>query len=147
MKTKTTLYFLIILNSLTLFSCSQESDIAVLNKRINDLEKVIEQHQESKVSSYLAKDFVTNNSLNKAQFLLFIRYQLKQNKNISVILVDKEIAKNNNLFDVTFRVLLVGSNHLLPERGKMYSVASRWKKEGGIWVMSRIRWDKFNANE
>ena len=83
MKTKAILYFLIILSSLTLFSCSQESDIAVLNKRINDLEKVIEQHQESKVSSYLAKDFVTNKSLNKAQFLLFIRYQLKQNKHIS----------------------------------------------------------------
>ena len=49
MKIKTILYFLIILNSLALFSCSQESDIDALNNRLDELEDVIEQHKKYKI--------------------------------------------------------------------------------------------------
>lgn len=147
MKIKTTLYFLIILNLFTLFSCSQESDIAALNNRLDELEDIIEQHKKNKINDFLAKDFTVAKYSNKAKFLLFIRYQLRRNKNISIVISDKEVIKNNAVFDVTFRVLLVGSNSFLPERGQMYRVATRWKKEDGRWVISRLRWEKFNVNE
>ena len=147
MKIKTILYFLIILNSLALFSCGQESDIAALNNRLDELEDIVEQHEKNKINDFFSKDFTTARYSNKAKFLLFIRYQLRRNKNISIVIVDKDAIKNNAVFDVTFRVLLVGSNSFLPERGQMYSVASRWKKEDGRWVISRLRWEKINANE
>lgn len=147
MKNKTILYFLIILNSLLLFSCSQESDIALLEKRIDELVDAIEHHQKNKISNYLAKDFLTAKNANKAQFLLFVRYQLKRNKNISVVLVDKNIIYNKNSFDVTFRVLLLGSNRLLPERGQLYKVNSRWTKESGEWLINRLRWERAKLNE
>ena len=147
MKTKAILYFLIILNSLALFSCSQESDIAALNNRLDELEDIVEQHQKNNINDFFAKDFTAARFSNKAKFLLFIRYQLKRNKNISIVIVDKEIIKNTTVFDVTFRVLLVGSNSFIPERGQLYRVASRWIKEDNRWVISRLRWEKFNANE
>ena len=147
MKNKTILYFLIILNSLILFSCSEESDVAAINKRVNELEIVVEKHQENKLKSYLAKDFVTAKNLNTAQFLLFSRYQLNRNKNISIVIIEKDVVSNNQKFDIEFRVLLLSSNNFLPGRGQMYKIASRWKKEDGDWVISRLRWEKFNANE
>ena len=147
MKNKTILYFLIILNSLLLFSCSQEPDIDLLEKRIKELVSVIEHHQQSKIIDYLAKDFLTAANANKAQFLLFARYQLKRNKNISIVLVDKDIIDNKNSFDVTFRILLLGSNRLLPERGQLYKVDSRWVKESGEWMISRLRWERAKLNE
>ena len=147
MKIKTILYFLIILNSLALFSCSQESDIEALNNRLDELEDVVEQHQTKKITDFFAKNFTATRYPNKAKFILFARYQLKRNKNISIVIIDKETIKNNTAFDVTFRVLLVGSNSFIPERGQMYRVASRWIKEDSRWVISRLRWEKFNANE
>ena len=147
MKIKTILYFIIILNSFALFSCAQESDIAALNNRLDELGDIVEQHKKNKINDFLAKDFATTKFSNKAKFLLFIRYQLRRNKNISIVIADKDVIKNNTDFDVTFRILLVGSNSFLPERGQMYSVASRWIKEDGRWVISRLRWEKFNANE
>lgn len=147
MKIKTILYFLIILNSLALFSCAQETDIAALSNRLEELENIVEQHQKNKINDFLAKDFATTKFSNKAKFLLFIHYHLRRNKNISIVVVDKELINNNANFDVTFRVLLVGSNNFLPERGQMHKVASRWKKEDGRWMISRLRWEKLNANE
>ena len=142
MKNKTILYFLIILNSLTLFSCNKGSDISALNSRINELTDVLEQHQERKIKNYLAKDFLTSKSASKPQFILFARYHFKRNKNISVVITNKQVIKNNKGFDVIFRVLLLGSNHLFPDKGQMYNVDSRWKKESGKWVISRLRWEK-----
>lgn len=135
------------LNSLTFISCNKESDITVLHNRIDELVDIIEDHKESKLSDYLAKDFVTEKNLNQSQFLLFARYHLKRNKNISIIIVDKDVIVNNDIFDVKFRVLLVGSNSLFPERGRTYTVYSRWNKEEGTWVMSRLRWESFKTNE
>lgn len=147
MKNKTTLYFGLILSSLLIFSCAEEeSDISALNSRISELTTIVEQH-DNKVSDYLAEDFVTAKKLNRAQFLLFLNYHGKRNKNISIITLDKNIIKNKADFDVTFRVLLLGSNNLLPERGQMYQVASRWKKESGTWVISKLRWEKTSASE
>lgn len=90
-----------------LFSCAQESDITLLEKRINELVGVVEHHQKNKISDYLAKDFLTAKSANKAQFLLFVDYQLNRNKNISMVLVDENMITNKNSFDVTFRILLL----------------------------------------
>lgn len=147
MKIKTILYFFLILNSLTLFSCSQESDITVLNNRISELIGFVEDHQESKVSDYLAKDFLTAENLNKTQFLLFIRFHLKRNKNISIVILDKDVIANNDYYDVTFKVLLLGSNSFIPEKGQTYNVASKWNKYDGMWVMSRLRWEKAKLTE
>ena len=147
MKNKTILHFLIILSSLLLFSCSQEPDIELLEKRIKELVSVIEHHEPNKIGDYFAKDFLTTANANKAQFLLFARYQLKQNKNISIVVVEKNIINNKNNFDVTFRVLLLGSSHFLPERGNLYKVDSRWVKESGEWVISRLRWERAQLNE
>ena len=135
------------LNSLTFISCNKESDITVLHNRIDELADIVEDHKENKLSDYLAKDFVTGENLNQSQFLLFSRYHLKRNKKISIIIVDRNVIVNNDVFDVKFRVLLVGSNSLFPERGQTYTIYSRWNKEEGTWMMSRLRWESFKTNE
>lgn len=147
MKNKTILYFLIILSSLMFVSCNKESDVTALHNRIDMLVNLIEEHKESKLSNYFTKDFVTSKNLNQAQFLLFARYHFKRNKSISIIIVDKTVITTNDFFDVKFRVLLLGSNSLFPERGEMYNVFSRWNKEGGKWRISRIRWERASATE
>lgn len=142
MKIKTILYLFILLNLLTLFSCSEESELSLVNKQITGLIKIVEQHQYNKLNQYIAKDFQTTSNLNKSQFLIFTRHHIKRNKNISIILLDKEVINNVDGFDVTFRALLLGSNKLLPERKEIYKISSRWIKEDGGWMISRLRWEK-----
>jgi hypothetical protein len=143
MKNKTKpLYVVIILSFFSLYSCSKTSDIDVLNQRVDELIKIIEQHKENEIKDYLTGDFSVVKRFNKQQFLLFIHYHLKRNKSISISILNKEIMHNENYADVTANVLLIGSNEWLPERGQMYNIASRWKNENGDWKMSNLRWEK-----
>jgi len=136
------LYLVILLGSFSLFSCSEPDELDVLKQRINDLVSAIEKHDEQGLTEFLAKDFSAKKGLNKAQFFLFARYHFKKNKNVLVTVIEKDVTLTKKQADVTAKVLLIGYNEWLPERGQLYNVASRWKKEGGDWVMSRLRWEK-----
>jgi hypothetical protein len=141
------LYFVLLLGSLSLFSCSEPDELDILNQRIDGLVSAIENHSEYGIKDFLAKDFSTTTlsttkGLNKTQFFLFTRYHFKRNKNVLVTVVDKDVIQNKKQADVTARVLLIGATEWLPERGQLYKVESRWKKESGDWVMSRLRWEK-----
>ncbi len=142
MKNKVLLYLLITLSSLTFLSCDKTSELSKLKQKINVLVDAVEKHQKKNIANVLAQDFLTGKNLNKLQFLFYIDYQFKRNKNISISIIDREVRFNEKNADVIFKVLLLGSNDWLPERGQIYNVTSRWKKEKGDWVISRLRWQE-----
>ena len=142
MKYKILVYLVITLSSLALLSCDKASELSQLNLRIDKLVSAVENHMIGDIKTILANDFMTIKSLNKIQFLLFVNHQFKRNKSISISVLDKDVRLNEKKADVIFKVLLLGSNDWLPERGQIYNVTSRWKKENGDWVMSRLRWEK-----
>lgn len=122
-------------------SCDKKNDKDLLNQRVNELVEVIETHKEQDIKEYLAGDFSVVKKFNKTQFFLFVRYHLKRNKNISISLINKDIRLKGEYADVVADVLLLGAEGWLPERGQRYYVESRWIKESGDWVMSRLRWN------
>lgn len=136
--------------SFTLLSCSKDSDKDILIQRVNSLVNVVETHDEKNMRNYFPEDFSVAKKFNKEKFFLFVRYHLKRNKNISINFINKEIRFHESRFDtsrfitssadVTGDVLVLGANELLPQRGQRYYVESRWIKEDGDWVMSRLRW-------
>jgi len=147
---RTTLYLLITFYSFTLLSCSKDSDKDVLIQRVNSLVNVVESHDEKNMRNYFSEDFSVAKRFNKEKFFLFVRYHLKRNKNVSINFINKEIRFHESRFDtsrfitssadVTGDVLVLGANEWLPQRGQGYYVESRWIKEDGDWVMSRLRW-------
>ena len=137
---KTILFLLIALSSLMQLSCSKDSDKDVLIQRVDSLVNVIENHDEKNMRNYLSEDFSVAKRFNKENFFLFVHYQLRRNKNISITFINKEIRFNKSNADVTGDVLVLGANEWLPERGQRYYVESRWIKQDGDWVMSRLRW-------
>lgn len=146
MNNSSALFPVIILVLLNLMSCAKEDETEKLNQQIDGLVSAIEKHSEHQIKEFLSKDFSTSTlstrkGLNKAQFFLFARYHFKRNKNVLVTVVDKEVTLNKSQADVTAKVLLIGATEWLPERGQLYKVESRWKKESGDWVMSRLRWE------
>lgn len=143
MKNKTkTLKTVIILSFISLFSCSKTSDIDALNQRVDELVEVAEQQKETGIKGFLTHDFSVVKRFNKQQFMLFVHYHLKRNKSVSINLINKKIIHNENYADVTAKVLLIGTNEWLPERGQIYDIASRWKNEKGAWKMSNLRWER-----
>ncbi|MCW9031801.1 MAG: hypothetical protein OQK58_09965 [Gammaproteobacteria bacterium] len=135
------IYIVLLLGSLSLFSCSEPDEADILNQRIDSLVSAIEKHDEKGIKEFLSKDFSAKEGLNKTQFFLFARYHFKRNKNVVITIIDKEVRLNKEQADVTAKVLLIGASEWLPERGQFYNVASRWQKESGDWVMSRLRWE------
>ncbi len=137
---KTILFLFITLSLLMPLSCSKDSDKEVLIQRVNSLVDVIENHDEKNMKNYFSEDFSVAKRFNKEKFFLFVHYQLKRNKNISITFINKEIRFNKSSADITADILVLGANKWLPERGQRYSVESRWINQDGEWVMSRLRW-------
>ena len=135
-------YFLLLLGSLSLFSCSETDEQALLNQHIDGLIAAIEKHDLQQVKTFLSSDFSTIQGMNKTKFMIFAKYQLKRHNNVLVNVLDKDVILNKDKADMTAKVLLIGADGWLPERGQVFKVASRWKKESGDWVMSRLRWEK-----
>ena len=141
MEYKIAVYLVIILSSLTLLSCDKTSELSLLNQKIDELVDAAESHKLRNIKGFLSSDFMTTKNFNKTQFLIFVNHQFKRNKSISISVLDKEVRFNEKNADVIFKVLLLGSDNWLPERGQSYKVTSRWKKENGDWVVSRLRWN------
>lgn len=135
------LYAVFILSFFSLFSCDKTNTVDMLNLRIDELVNIIESHKEHEINKYLTDDFSVVKRFNKKQFFLFLHYHLKRNTSISISLVNKEITLNKNYADVTADVFLLGSNEWIPEKGQMYTIASRWKRVKGDWEMSNLRWE------
>lgn len=96
----------------------------------------------SKVSKVILREiFPCLSGLIRLSFFIY-EIPFKNNKSVSVTILDNDIVLNHDYADVTANVLLLGANDWLPERGQIYNVASRWKKVKGDWVMSRLRWEK-----
>ncbi len=144
---KIVLTVFILSSSLLLLSCTKTDDKDLLNQQLDKLLEVIEDKDAKKIRQYLAKDFLVSEKMNNEKFFLFVHYQFRRNKNISVTVLNREIrlhgsSIDNTTADVIMDTLLLGSGDWLPERGQAYNVESRWIKEGGNWVMSRLRWSK-----
>ena len=140
MTQKISFYVFVITFCIGLISCSEMSEYEVLQKRITELESYLESHNTGKINNYLAKDFSAGKGFNKARFTLFIRYHLQKNKNIVISRSNETIKLSDTRADVTADILLLGASSWIPERGRTYQVESRWVKESGLWVMSRLRW-------
>jgi len=140
MNKKTLLTTLILSGFIILMSCAKQDDKYLLNQRIEKLAESIEERSVKDVREYISSDFLASDNLSNDKFLMFMHYHFKRNKNISITFLKKEVRLYDNKADVIADVLLLGAGAWLPERGKAYSVESRWIKEEGDWVMSRLRW-------
>lgn len=125
---------------INLFACSEMSEKDILKQRVDELISIIESHKSSKIKKYLAADFSAGKDFDATRFSLFIQYQLRKNKKISILRTNETIILNGFQADITSDMFLFGINKWLPERGQTYYVESRWKKENKNWVMSRLRW-------
>jgi len=141
MKHKIIAYIVITLSSLTLLSFDKTSELNLLNQKTDELVDDSKSHKLRDIKGILSSDFMTTKNLNKTQFLIFVNHQFKRNKSISISVLDKEVRFNEKNADVIFKGLLLGSNDWLTEREQTYKVTSRWKKENGDWVVSRLRWN------
>lgn len=137
---KTVLYLLIAISLLIQLSCTKDSDEDVLNRRVNELVAVIENHDAKSMRQYLSDDFSAGKKFKNDKFFMLVHYHFKRNKNISINILNKDIKFNKVNADVTAEVLLLGADDWIPTRGQKYYVESRWKKQSGDWVMSRLRW-------
>ena len=137
-------YFILLCISFIFVSCSNEDKMTRLNTRVTSLINDIELHNTKNIKNYLTNDFSVAKRFNKTQFNFFLQYQLKNNKNITISILDKELVLNSQSVDITAKVLLLGSNHWLPEKGQIYKVDSRWVNDSGEWMLSKLRWEKIN---
>lgn len=141
---KTVLTLIIFLVFFVVLSCSSENEKDRLIKRFNDLVGVFEEKNINNIKDYLADDFLVSEKMNNQKFFIYLQYQFRRNKNISVTVLSKDIRMQQDLnsADIIIDALLLGSGDWLPERGQAYTAESRWVKQEGDWVMSRLRWRK-----
>lgn len=74
----------------------------------------------------------------KLRGLIF--FQLQRNRSISVYQWDADITVSDEQATVSIKIVVIGSNKVLPERGRLYNIESNWIKSDAQWRVKNANW-------
>lgn len=128
---------------LGLSACSQpltveQQVIAV----IREMEARIEALERRPFMSHLTDDFTAQDGrMNRDQFNALVLYYLRRYQRLNAQLLPIHVsADGENAASARFRVLVTGGDGWLPESGQIYQVETRWRREGGDWLLYTAHW-------
>jgi len=88
----------------------------------------------------LTEDFVGNQSLRHGQMHALMYSYFQQNKFITITMTDTQITVQDPQAQSQFKLLLTGSEQILPERLRWLQVNLVWIKVAGEWRIKEAGW-------
>jgi hypothetical protein len=145
---------------LLLGACSD--DLSVEQHIIGNLEQMeaaAEQGRHLDFMSHVADGFGgQHGSMDRREFHRFMIFQMNENRRLHANLFPIHVREPEEQIDTgdiddpektgataQFRILVLGGAGLLPERGQLYEVKTRWIKEGSDWLLHKADWETVQA--
>ncbi|MFV1981959.1 MAG: hypothetical protein ACC657_00345 [Thiohalomonadales bacterium] len=129
----TTLFFLV-------SSCSEISTEQQVEAQIKNMQQAISDKSLSDFMDYFTKDFIGNKTLTRDDLRRLIFFHFRRNRNIETYKWQADIKVEKEIVKVDIYVIVSGSNKVLPERGRIYTINSSWKKKDGSWLIVKASW-------
>ena len=122
--------------------CQRESAEEALRSDIASLQAAIESRDAGEMAAFLAEDFVGNDGLDRdgARRLAVVYFMRNASIGITPGPLDVELQGDHATVRTTV-VLTGGSGGVLPDTGRIRDVTTGWRREGGDWRMTSLRWE------
>jgi ketosteroid isomerase-like protein len=143
--TRTSQMLFVALLALNLTACTRTDPEKLLRSSIAEIESAVKARDTSKVMSFLADDFrrvSPSESMTKPDARRVLAAVLLTNPNIyaNVTITDVKISGDSAAAKLT--VIAGGGTGLIPERAQSWDFATRWRLEGGKWLVYSAEWNE-----
>jgi len=126
-----------------LAGCRRETAEEALRADIAAMQAAIEARDASGTAAFLADDFVGNGGLDRSGARRLAALHFLRNADVGLTTGPLDVQLQDGHATVHTTVILTGGQGgLLPERGRVRSVTSGWRREGGDWKMTSLAWDE-----
>jgi ketosteroid isomerase-like protein len=130
---------------LTFTACTRTDPEKLLRASITEMESAVKARDTSKVMSFLAEDFrrvSPSGPMTKPDARRVLAAVLLTNPNIyaNVTITDVQISGDSATAKLT--VIAGGGTGLIPERAQSWDFATRWRLEGGKWLVYSAEWNE-----
>lgn len=126
-----------------LAGCRRESAEEALRADVAAMQAAIEAGDASGMAVFLADDFVGNVGLDRNGARRLATLHFLRNANVGLAVGPLDIRLQDGHATVRTTVILTGGRGgLLPERGRVRSITSGWRREGSDWKMTSLAWEE-----
>lgn len=135
------LVFSVCIEGLLATACSKEGDEQQIHHAIDDIVKAVEEKQAKGVLEYLTADFKAQGRQGTRDVRGMMFYYFRQYKQPRVYVSDIDIQVTGQSAQMTLKARVTGFGGLLVARGRIYRVATKWRKKNDHWRVTRARWE------
>lgn len=127
---------------LALFAgCSQPpTDAELIAAQLQVMAKAASTKDSKIILRYLTEDFIGNQSLPRSQMHALLYSYFQRNNSITVAMTDTHITVQDQQAECAFKLLLTGSDKILPERLRWLQINLVWRKTQEGWQISAANW-------
>ena len=135
---------------LALAGCSQPLTVEqqVINT-IREMEARIESGERRAFMEYIAEDFSgRDGGMNREQVRAMVVFQLNRYERLQARLFPITVIETGpDTAEASFRALVTGGPQWVPEAGQVYDFETRWRLDGGDWLLTAADWDPVPLDE
>lgn len=125
-------------------SCTtQTGPEEAIRANINAVQQAVEDKDTGEVLDFVTEQFLGNGRIDKQglRALMLAYYLRHKNINVVVTRMDIEVSPYDPYSaKMQGAVVLTGTDHLLPENGRLVNVSGEWQKYGDDWLLARLDW-------
>ncbi len=131
-----TLYLLVLLTACS----SPPSDADLITSQLHDMAKAAAVKDSKVILRNLTEDFVGNQSLRRSQMHALMYSYFQRNKVITVTMTDIHITVQDQQAEGALKLILTGSDQIVPERLRWLQVDLSWRKTQDGWQINAASW-------
>jgi len=121
--------------------CERTDDETALRMAVDAMQAAIEARKADTFMQHIADDYQDAQGGDVKTLRRLLLFHFLRNRNISVYITGKKLELLGNLAEVSFNATLTGGENLMPERARIYTVKTRWRKQGGQWIIYHAAWE------
>jgi hypothetical protein len=128
--------------ALGLAGCGGDPDEAALRERIDALQVAGEAGEIGTLMDAIADDFTgRGGSYDRLQLRAMLTALTRRHQDIGVTRLNTSVEMRGAHASATLQLLLTGgSGGLLPEQGRAMELRTRWRVDGGEWMLIEADW-------
>ena len=133
-----------VLVTLLLAACGEKLSVEQqIIATLEVMEEAAEQGEHFEFMGYVADSFGgQQGSMDRREFHRFMIFQINQNRRLHAQFFPIHVRESgDNQASAHFKILVTGGGSLLPDRGQLFEVETRWLRDGSDWMLEKADWE------
>ena len=136
--------FCLALAVMTLASCGKKLTVEQqIIATLRDMETAAEEGRHLDFMENVSDDFsARQGSMGRLEFHRFMIFQINQHRRLQAQFFPIYVSETGgDTASAHFKLLVTGGAGMLPERGQLFEVETKWIRDGGDWLLGEADWE------